>query len=746
MTRDPFAGLRPVIGKGMQRLRMAYIAADPHEKRLIESAADMMRATLTQGETPLLDPPSGSEADGEVWLGRILHGPGHRLGWAGVDRNQMTRHLGVFGTTGAGKTTLCASVLLRLMELGTPWIAVDPKRSLRCLSAMPTPNPVRVLTTGRAVGTPLRFNPLSPPSGDDPAAHAAEVVQLLCDTWTGGAGIASLFDKVIRSILSTGEQPTLDGMLRVLNQSSPKGREGTWLQSARRILETVVHGRLRRVFSDGGNSATAADEFPGILGRWTIIETDGLTREEASFLVSTLLLRIHGHLLAQPTRERLRLAVLVDEAEQLLVRRDATRESLLDRLIRTSRESSLGLIVASQSISRMTPVILANLGTLVAMRAHHRDDVGSAARMLMMPEYATPMIGTLGIGQAICRVPGWRSPMHIEVPRLQLPKGAVSDETLQRNGTPNHGAAVQAGENSPEPEVKRDPIFEAIDAVCGGATWNSGASSVEGSADSSGSGGSTPLSGREPGQAGITEVPLEESAWSHPREHACENEISGEDDARSAVGVTPDRVASGSDLDAEQAALLKHIATHPFLSVTERYAQLQMSRRRGNRARKALERDQWVFPRRVRTERGVRLLLELSDRANRWLARHHTTAAPVHGGLLHGFWAHESARRLKEHGWHVTTEARDSSGKVCDVEAVRGDDRLLLQIETGKSDWRGNAAMLAKSTASHAAMLWVGPELPQPAHRPGGPSIEWIEPSGLNPWLHRLDNMDNDPE
>lgn len=695
MTRSVFHGLRPVLGKAMQRLEMAYVTADPPEKRQIEMAVQLLRMQIGGGmNAPLLDPPDSDQADGEVWLGRVLHGE-KKLGWVGLDRDRFTTHVGVFGTTGAGKTTACASMLLRLMDLGTPWVVIDPKRSLRCLKALPTPKPITVMTAGREIGAGLKFNPLALPPGADASSHIAELVQLMGDTWHGGVGIASVLEEAMKKAWNSNSTPTFADVRHVLEQGSYSGRSSQWVQSAHRILKSLTEGRLGSVFAGTSDNGRTLD---ALMSGWTIIETDGMTREEASFLVSTLLLQIHQRLQAQSSREKLKLTMLIDEAEQLLVKREAQRESLLERMIRVSRESGLALCVASQSISRMTPTILANLGTLIAMRAHHRDDVAAVSRMLMLPDHTVPMLGTLGVGQAVCRVPHWSSPIHVEAPKLRLPKGRVSDATLAQS--------FQSSQRQGE-------ILQAIEAA---------------TSDSADSGDSTPDRPQEPQQARNRPVPLAESAWSSQREHVGSPIAHQHEQSRD---------VSATDLlrqDPELQRLLRHIAEHPFEPVTRRYIALSLSRRKGNALRQTLEQVGLVRPLAVSTPTGVLTLLELTDDARSWLRRTRSSITPLHGGLLHAYWQHECRRLLEGHGWEVKLEWKPpNSQHLIDVAAWKDGQTLLLEVETGKSQWCTNAQQLAGLQANRRVMLWIG-EL----NAPSLAGVAVLSPASLKHWLQSL--------
>ena len=100
-----------------------------------------------------------------------------------LDSTLLRRHLGVFGTTGSGKTVFCKTVLEEAARSRIPVIALDPQGDLASLAIPGNPNTlaekgislealqdfkdkvaVRVFTPASTKGAPISVNPLIMPS------------------------------------------------------------------------------------------------------------------------------------------------------------------------------------------------------------------------------------------------------------------------------------------------------------------------------------------------------------------------------------------------------------------------------------------------------------------------------------------------------------------------------------------------------------------------------------------------------
>jgi hypothetical protein len=137
--------------------------------------------------------------------------------------------------------------------------------------------------------------------------------------------------------------------------------------------------------------------------------------------------------------------------------------------------------------------------------------------------------------------------------------------------------------------------------------------------------------------------------------------------------------------------LLLDIAAYPVSTVTARYARLRWNPNTGNIAQtalldKGLAEFNWVPDGRTRlkilspTDKGT-VIIE----ANNGLVR---PTGPA--GAEHELWRSRLRDRCEQHEYHVVEEHHLGDRKRVDLVAERDGRRLLIEVETGKSDVLAN--------------------------------------------------------
>lgn len=676
-----FAALRPALGPRADALELAWISAKPEERTEIEIVAELLRRQVSSPRSVLLHPPTGDQADGPIRLGQILHGD-RALGWLGLHEGELLQHLGVFGRSGSGKSTLCLKVLLQLLERNIPFVVFDFKRSARALRRVPHGDRIAVVSLGRDIGATLAFNPLSPPPGVGRDEHQRQLVELISDSWLAGPGVISILERAMTECyqVSGDRDPTIADVHRVVEAMNVKAREALWRQSALRILAQMTTGPLGRILTRRSDAKALHQLRTG----FTIVELDGLASSDAAFLTQHIMRFLTQCLLADRSRERLRLVCLVEEAHHLLAKREGSGggggEPVLETCLREGREVGLGIMIVDQSPSQIAPVALANRFTTIVFNCRQRTDVSTAAGSLLLEDDQRDLLGLLPVGQAVARLSDrWPHAVHIQAPPLDLPKGQVSDQDV-----------ADAFVTGPYGRLQLDgPGPPLIEQRLG---------------DSAGSAHSATNRGPDAKWNAIPARPVPADITTMTDSRALPQDREGSSSLSSKQ--IESRFDGDIDLPPEARLLLEHVATAPLTSVTSRYATLGLSRRKGDAAKRVLVDEGYLKPIDVAIPTGQLLLLELTDTARLWLQRRRIEPAATQGSLLHAWWQQHAAELLRAAGWTVALEHR-IGGHAFDIHAERAGNTLLLEVETGRSDYLGNLAALESATSDRRWVLWL---------------------------------------
>ncbi|MBM4103132.1 MAG: DUF87 domain-containing protein [Planctomycetes bacterium] len=129
------------------------------------------------------------------------------------------------------------------------------------------------------------------------------------------------------------------------------------------------------------------------------------------------------------------------------------------------------------------------------------------------------------------------------------------------------------------------------------------------------------------------------------------------------------------------------ILTFPADGVKVRYKRLHMSTGFGNRLKDFLVKQSWLESQTVDIGQTRKTCLRLTKQAND--ALNLGDAAPQHGSIAHEYWKQYYAQRFTEQGYQLELEVPRISGRT-DVVARKNNEKIAIEIETGKSDFLRN--------------------------------------------------------
>src|SRR3989344_4171688 len=133
---DEIKRLTPVLGRETaERLSKAYLIGDEVTRKRIVEMIDILKAAVFADpelrDAALLEPPV---VGGEIEIGDILYG-NKPVGRLGLNTGDFMTHVGVFGSSGYGKTNISYLLVRKLSEKGVPVVIFDfSKKNYRDLA------------------------------------------------------------------------------------------------------------------------------------------------------------------------------------------------------------------------------------------------------------------------------------------------------------------------------------------------------------------------------------------------------------------------------------------------------------------------------------------------------------------------------------------------------------------------------------------------------------------------------------
>ena len=413
-------------------------------------------------------------------------------------------------------------------------------------------------------------------------------------------------------MLFRSRSPTTDHIIHEVHKIESKERIRGWKISALRALESLSFSAI------ASNPLSQEEMTRKLLHENTVIELDGLGNGARSFLIPILYQWIFQVKLCSPGREQLEMVIITDEAHIVFGRQQGrSGETLMERLLRMTRELGISNIILDQTPSLVSKVVLANCYTTLFLNLSSVADQTLAASVCLLDSEDRRYFSRLPIGQAICKLQAKHPHAFLlEIPWIQFTKGSVSDAQLARYSAINQMKTTGSGRNN----------------------------------------SLTTYFGQVPQVPSLLNVALNDDAF----------------------------------------RLLSDIMTHPHDGVKRRYKRLHLSIGKGNRLKQHLVDQDWLQSQTLDLGQTRKVLLRLTPPARNVLGIENPP--PQHGGLIHHYWQHYYAQRFREQGYQVELEVpRQSSGRV-DIVASRNNEKIAIEIETGKSDflWNLRQNLLAK--------------------------------------------------
>jgi hypothetical protein len=145
-------------------------------------------------------------------------------------------------------------------------------------------------------------------------------------------------------------------------------------------------------------------------------------------------------------------------------------------------------------------------------------------------------------------------------------------------------------------------------------------------------------------------------------------------------------------ISTEERNFLKDVAEYPLSVVTERYGRLGLSVHRGNNMKHGLLEKGLIEQEKVSVPKGSVTLLKPTEKGRNLMEYlgFKVKSLPKNASLQHEYYKELVAREYESKGDKIIKEYPLGGGKAVDLVATEGDERIAIEVETGKSDIKEN--------------------------------------------------------
>lgn len=436
---DEIKRLAPVLGKETaERLAKAYLIGDETTRQRIVEMLDVLKAAVMADpqlrDVPLLEPPPRME--GEIEMGNVLYGR-KEVARLCFEKEAFMTHIGIFGSSGYGKTNLSYNIIKQLSDKNVPVIVFDfSKKNYRDLKQTDLSDRINIYTLGSNVA-PLIFNPLKAPPGVSTTQWAKEFAEIFDHAyWLLGGG-RHIILRALSRLYEENEKPILTDLKRhIEDTSATTAREKNWIATSLRPLESLGMRETGEIFAMPDGVRPSSFFQPGNI---TILEMDALSTNDKTFFIEIVLQWIRDWLLVSGEREALKGVIILEEAHHILNREKAKKigsETVMDLVFREMRELGMGVVYLDQHPSMVSYPALGNTSTHIYMNlgldTKYSSDVQDAVNMLGLEEEDGEYMRRLPVGHGfvLMRHSEWTRPFAAKFPLFNIKKGLIKDSDV----------------------------------------------------------------------------------------------------------------------------------------------------------------------------------------------------------------------------------------------------------------------------------------------------------------------------
>lgn len=359
-----------------------------------------------------------------------------------LDMDQLSSHVFVSGSTGAGKSNTLYEMLEQISKAGIPFLVIEPAKGEYKNVFGQRPD-VSVLGTNPAHSAMLRINPFCFPAGIHVLEHVDRLIEIFNVCWPMYAAMPAVLKDAIlqayqncgwdletsRNRYSEGLFPTFADLLATLEEViadsaySPESK-GNYTGALCTRIKSLTNGLNGQLFGTGETDNTVLFDSNVIvdLSRIGSVETKAL-------IMGILIMRLSEHRMASGGMNLpLQHITVLEEAHNILKRSPeiGNEESslvgksveMLTNAIAEMRTYGEGFIIVDQSPHAVDIAAIRNTNTKIIMRLPDEADRRLLGKSVALSDDQLEEIARLPKGVAIVYQNDWLEPVLCQISKF----------------------------------------------------------------------------------------------------------------------------------------------------------------------------------------------------------------------------------------------------------------------------------------------------------------------------------------
>jgi DNA-binding MarR family transcriptional regulator len=401
--------LQPVLGpERIDRLRQMYFFEDDfREKKELESHMDLLISRYVKKDVNdqiILPPLPKDLCAGHISIGELEY-LGRKISPLYLRLKDINRHVGIFGSTGTGKTTFALNLIRQLHKKGLPVLIFDWEKSYRSLiNKIPD---LQVFTVGSDIN-PLFLNFLTVPPGIEFDEYIKSIVAIISEDYIGGIGADTMLLNYMEMAFQETGHPYFEDLkqivLREINKDMGRkgrltGRSGLWKESVSRQITFMSKG-------GAGTVVNPRKHYPleDLFSKPVVLEFGNLKSPyDRKFFIHVILnwLSIYNQHCGMFSQD-LKQVLIFEEFHNIVMK--GKHDNMVSTLFRESRKYGVGLVAIDQTPSEIPNSIFANMNVKVSFALATNRDIIAMSKAMNLDFIRSRYLGMLNTGQAVVNI------------------------------------------------------------------------------------------------------------------------------------------------------------------------------------------------------------------------------------------------------------------------------------------------------------------------------------------------------